>query len=113
MAVSNQQTHSLISHFLTQYQQKHNGPPRDFNRHRDKWGFQSMIEDLGMARAREIVTYYFSLPNNSHTVNGLLFNYDKLNTDMMEREEDEIERRRIRAETKQRVEEWRKRIERK
>jgi hypothetical protein len=108
MAVTNQQVHALVSHYLKLYGAKYEGAPRDFNRYRDKWGFQGMIEDFGPARAKQIVDYYLSLSRPSHPTNYLLFNYDKLNNAMLEREEDDKRRAELRAESKKRVEEWRK-----
>lgn len=108
MAVTQQQVHALISHYLKLYGEKYESAPRDFNRYRDKWGFQSMIEDFGAARARQIVDYYFSTARPTHPTNYLLFNYDKMNNAMLERDEDEKKRAQLRAESKRRVEEWRR-----
>ena len=107
MAVTNQQVHSLVTYFLKLYGQKYEEAPRDFNRYRDKWGFQSMIEDFGPARAKQIVEFYLSTSRPRHPVNYLLFNYEKLNTVMIEREKDEANRAKLMAESKKRVEEWR------
>lgn len=104
---ANQQAYALISLFEKHYQKKYNRKP-DLNRHRDKWGFQDMVEDLGYDIAQEIVVYYFELKYVGHPVQQLLRNYDKFRRVRDERREDEAERLRLRAETKKRVEDWEK-----
>lgn len=108
MAVTNQQVHTLVTYFLSRFNEKYESAPRDFNRYRDKWGFQGMIEDFGMPRSKQIIDYYFSLNRQNHTTNYLLYNYEKLHGVMLEREEDEEKRAALRAESKKRVEEWRR-----
>jgi hypothetical protein len=108
MAVTNQQVHSLVTYFLNAFKARYNAAPRDFNRFRDKWGFQAMIEDFGMDDAKRIIDFYFSTGRAYHPTNYLLFNYEKLNNAMLEREEDEANRAKLRAESRKRVEEWRK-----
>ena len=103
----NQQAYSLISLFEKHYERKYGRKP-SLNRHRDKWGFQDMVEDLGYDRAQEVVSYYFELRYVGHPLQDLLRNYDKFSRVMKERAEDEIERHRIREETRKRVEEFEK-----
>lgn len=104
---ANQQAYALITLFEKHYIKKYGRKP-DINRHRDKWGFQDMVEDLGYPLAQEIVEYYFDLNYINHPVQTLLRNYDKFNRVRDERREDEANRLRLRAETKKRVEEWEK-----
>jgi len=111
MAVTQAQVHALVTFFLKTFKDKYGENPRDFNRYRDKWGFQGMIEDFGAVRAKEIVSYYFETPKAHHPTNYLLFNYEKINNAMVEREEDEKKRAELRAESKKRVEEWRQQRE--
>ena len=77
MAVTNQQVHSLVTYFLKLYGQKYEEAPRDFNRYRDKWGFQSMIEDFGPARAKQIVEFYLSTYPPRHPVKKQNLKYYK------------------------------------
>lgn len=105
--VTAQQTHALIGLYLKEYSSKYGKTPLNFNRNREKWGFQSMIEDLGIDRSKEVIKYYFETGKMGHPVSHLLSNYDKINIRMLEREEDAANRERLRAETKKRVEEWR------
>jgi len=107
MAVSNQQSHALITYFLGKYRARYDKDPRDFNRHRDKWGFAAMIEQYGTPRSKEIIDYYFETRRPGHPVNYLLFNYDKLHQIMTEKAEDDEKRRQLRMESMKRVEAWR------
>lgn len=111
MAVSKQQTHALITFFLGRYHDKYEAAPKDFNRFRDQWGFQAMIEDYGTPKAKAIIDYYFETYRPSHPTSYLLYNYEKLKASMDERDNDEAERAKLRAESKKRVEEWRKKHE--
>jgi len=105
--VTSREVHTLISHYLKQYKDRYGREPRDFNRFRDKWGFQSIIEQYGMARAKDVVDYYMSTRRVGHPVNYLLYNYEKLYEIMTEKEKDEENRQRLIKESKERVKEWR------
>jgi|SRR6476469_4652879 len=107
MAASNQQSHALITYFMGKYRDMYNADPRDFNRHRDKWGFAAMIDQYGTPRAKQIIDYYFATKRPGHPVNYLLFNYDKLHQIMIDKAADEENRKKLIQESKKRVEEWR------
>lgn len=102
---ANQQAYALITLFEKHYDKHYHRKP-EINRHRDKWGFQDMVEDLGYDEAKDIVAYYFELKYIGHPVQTLLRNYDKFSRVKKERQEDEANRLRLRAETKKRVEEF-------
>ena len=106
-AVTSKQVHTLITQFLNNFDNRYGKKPMNFNRNRDKWGFQSMIEDLGMDRAKEVIDYYFTTNRYGHPSSYLLLNYDKVNQRMIEREEDEKNIKELLAESQKRVEEWR------
>ena len=98
-------THALISLYLKEYEAKYGRTPMDFNRYRQKWGFKSMIEDLGWENAQRVVKYYLSTNRPAHTVEWLFRNYDRVLVIILERESDEADRAKLRANTKKRVEE--------
>lgn len=107
-----QQTNALITLYLSEYKATygsatHNSVPPNFNRYKDKWGFQGMVDDLGYERARQVVKYYFDTEHSGHPVKYLLYNYGDISVAMVEEEEDEIKRVKLRAESKTRVDEWR------
>lgn len=95
----------LLAVYVKLYTVKYKEAPA-LNRHKEKWGFQDMIKDLGYARAREVLEYYMELPRGEFSTTYLFYNYEKLSETMYERERDEARRVRLRAETKERVEKW-------
>jgi hypothetical protein len=105
--ITTQQTHALISLFLKKYKDKYGKEPLRFNRYRDKWGFQSMAEDLGVDRAKEVIEYYFDTNKMGHPTSYLMNNYDKINERMIEKAEDVIKRKQLMQESAKRVAEWR------
>jgi len=96
-----------MDRYVKKYEDTYGTKPTNFNRFREKWGFQSMITDLGTNRAAEVVDYYFETRHIGHPVTGLLYNYDKLDELMKERAVDEENRAKLRRESEQRVKEWR------
>lgn len=107
MAVTTQQVHALVTRFLSNYDKKYGKRPLNFNRNREKWGFQSMAEDLGLDRAKEVIDYYFDTRKVGHPASFLLHNYDKIDQRMIDLEEDAINRKKLMQESAKRVEEWR------
>jgi ubiquinone/menaquinone biosynthesis C-methylase UbiE len=102
------QVQTLIGHYLKLYALKYNSSqPTDFNRYRDKWGFQAMADQFGYEVAKEIIEYYMQTPRFGHPVSQLLYNYEKIEKRMRERREDEEKRRLLREESMKRVERWR------
>lgn len=97
---------SLVTLYLKHYVEKYDRQPAAFNRHRDKWGFESMVQDLGYERAQEVVEYYFKTNRPLHPVQYLLYNYDKLDILMKEYAKDELDRAELRRLTEKRVKEW-------
>lgn len=105
-ATLNKQANALITLFVRLWKEKYPKSEPQINRYREKWGFQSMVEDLGYSRAQEVVEYYFKTGRVGHPVQQLLFNYDKLHKVMTEIAEDEAKRAELRAATEKRVREW-------
>lgn len=100
------QANGLIDCYINEYKAKYEDREPMLNRYRERWGFQSMAEDLGYARAKEVIAFYFRTGRVGHPVQYLLFNYDKLNKVLTEIEQDELKRAQLRAETEERVRMW-------
>ena len=101
-----QRANALVTFYLGLYTDHYRDKPFGFNRYRDKWGFEAMIDDLGYDLAKDVITYYFTTSRYGHPTKYLLYNYDVLNKDMRDAAEDEQIRIDLRADSKVRVEQW-------
>lgn len=105
-ATLTKQGNALVTLYVSEFVEKYSGKTPTINRHRDKWGFQSMVEDLGYERARQVVQYYFKTGRVGHPLQYLLYNYEKLDAILKELAEDEVKREELRKLTEKRVAEW-------
>lgn len=101
------QINTLVSQFVSNYKAKYGEPPPNFNRHRDKWVFRDMIEDLGFGNSKEVIDYYFETKHVGHPFMTLAYDYDQIYRVMREREHDDEVRARLRRESEARVKAWR------
>lgn len=104
-ATLNKYTNELLNLYINLYADKYKKSP-EMNRFKQKWGFRGMYEDLGKDQAKKVIEYYFALNRPGHAVDYLLYNYEKLDKIIREKEKDAVERERLRKETEQRVREW-------
>jgi len=104
---ANQQAYALISLYESEFEAKYRERPR-LNRHRDKWGFQDMVEDLGYGEAQEVIKYYFEMKFDvqRHPIQTLFRNYDRFAEIRRERAEDQERIKRLAKETEKRVKEF-------
>jgi hypothetical protein len=100
-----QQANALVTKYVNLYKEVHGSPPV-VNRHRDRWGFQSMIEDLGKGDAERVIAYYFSI-RKPHEISDLLRHYDDYHKNRLHDEEDKRRVAKLHEETARRVREWR------
>lgn len=101
--------YALVSYYILLYKEKYGKEPT-INRHRDRWGFEDMIEDLSEYEARLVMDYYFTTNKFGHPLNYLFRNYDKLYIKMNQFEQDKLDRQKLLRETKARVEEWENKV---
>lgn len=106
-ATETKQANALVTKYLTLYQQKIGRAPTNFNRYKHRWGFSSMIEDLGYPAAGEVIEYYFDIKRDFDPVE-LFSNYHVYWQRLEEHAADFIEREKLREETRKRVQEWEK-----
>lgn len=100
-----QQANALITKYVKLYTDKYGQAPV-INRYRERWGFQSIIEDLGRDDANAVLEYYFSLRGRDHTVPDLLRSYDELHKWRLADDKDKREVARLHEETARRAEEY-------
>lgn len=96
---------ALVTLFIKLYTEKYSAAPK-LNRYKAKWGFQSMVEDLGYERSQEVVHYYFRTSKQGHPVEFLHMNYEKIADYNEERKRDEAMRAELRRQTEQQVKEY-------
>jgi hypothetical protein len=104
-ATLTKQGNALVTLFVKAHTEKYGVAPK-LNRYKAKWGFQSMIEDLGYERSKEIVEYYFRTGKQGHPVEFLHMNYERIADYYEERKRDEEKRAELRRLTEQQVREW-------
>lgn len=102
---STQLSHTLINKYVASFKAKYGYKP-EMNRFKYKYGVESMIKDLGYERAQEVIEFYFRTERSHHPIDYLMYNYEKLDRFLKESDDDRLEREKIRADTKARVEEW-------
>jgi uncharacterized protein YdiU (UPF0061 family) len=104
------QAHALVSYFSKKYEERYGVKPV-INRYSARWGFDSILMDMTADETKALIDYYLETVSvNSHNLEWFFYNYDKLLNSKRKRDEDVAEQAVIREATKQRTEEWRKRI---
>lgn len=104
------QVHTLISYYLKKYKEKY-GFAAIVNRNRARWYVGNMLIDMTIDDAKGLIDYYFdTFGEKGHDLEWFLYNYDKLQVARVKRDEDAAALAHIRAESKRRAEEWRKKI---
>ena len=97
----NQKSHALVSLFKTQYKKRYGENPK-LNAYSAKYGMGDVMEDVGYERTRELIEYYFTCEAR-HSVTEFLNTYDSIDTLEQARKSDEEERRKLREETRRRI----------
>ena len=86
------------------YKEKYGRVPQ-LNKFREKWAMQDVIDSVGLDRAKELLIYYFSLPKGGHPLQFFFYNFDRIDSAVLEVEKDRNRRRLLLEETKKMVEE--------
>lgn len=104
-ATLNKYAGELLNLYVELFEKKYNRKP-EMNRFKQRWGFKGMYEDLGRETSKKVIEYYFGTSRPGHPIDYLLYNYEKLDKIIREREADAVEREKLRKQTEQRVKEW-------
>lgn len=94
----------LLDLYAVCYKEKYGKAPV-LNRHRDKWGFVDMLEDLDFEQCKELIEYYFRTTRPGHPLVGLFNNYDSLWKTKIDLDEDRRKKKELLAATKAKVKE--------
>ena len=101
---SNKEPYILISLYQSLYKDKYGRIPT-MNKFREKWAMQDVVDSIGFERAKDLLTYYFTLNKNGHPLQFFFYNFDKMDALKIEIEKDKEKRRLLLEETKKMVEE--------
>jgi hypothetical protein len=89
----------LMSLYQSLYKEKY-GKDANINKFREKWAMQDVIDSVGLDRAKDLMVYYFSLQKNGHPLQFFFYNFDRMNSTLIEIEKDKERRRLLLEETK-------------
>jgi hypothetical protein len=98
-----QQAQALLTRFIKGFESRYDWSPV-INRYKSKWGMVDVIDSIGYPRAVELVDYYFKCEAD-HTVEGFFNTFDSLDKMQKDQEADAKKRARLRAETRERMNE--------
>jgi hypothetical protein len=97
-------TYALLGLYENLYAEKYGSKPK-YNKFREKWAMQDIIDSVGFDRAKELIEYYFKVTKPRHPLQWFFYNFDKLDEMLNQSELDKIKRNKIREQTKRMVEE--------
>lgn len=93
----------LITLYQSLYKDKYGSLPK-MNKFREKWAMKDLIDSVGFDRAKELLEYYFTLPKGGHPLHFFMYNFDRIDSAMIEADKDKERRRLLLEETKHLVE---------
>jgi hypothetical protein len=102
-----QQCHALSTYFKDKFEEVVGYAPV-INRNKARWQFESILMDYSPTESRHLIDFYlehWSAPS----LDWFLYNYDKVVEEKQAREKSEAAAEKRRQQTKERLEEWRKR----
>lgn len=105
-ATKAKQAGDLLDLYALLFEESYGAKP-SLNRYRDKWGLVDVIDSVGVAKAKELLIFYFKTGKQGHPLQFFLFNFDKLEVGMKEAEKDESDKARLRRLTEERVKAFR------
>ena len=101
---NNKEPYILLTEYQNLYKERYKKVP-SINKFREKWAMQDVIDSVGFDRAKQLLTYYFSLNKNGHPLQFFFYNFDKMDALKIEIDRDKEKRRLLLEETKKMVEE--------
>ncbi len=107
MATKAQKAYALNSYFAKKYKEARHTEYHG-NTHRDKWGFQDMLDDLGEDKSRAVIDWYFGTERGEYSAQNLFNNYEKIADAMDDYEVEKEKTLSLLEATRRKVEEARK-----
>lgn len=96
--------YALLGFYEKCYTEKYGNKPK-YNKYREKWGVQDLIDTVGFDRAKDLLSYYFRIDRPNHQLQWFLYNFDKLDDMLVQIEKDKARRTMLLEQTKRMVEE--------
>ena len=103
MAV-NKEPYILLSVYSNLYEDLYGSKPT-INRYKEKWSMQDVLDSIGFERAKNVLNYYFKTGKNKHPLNFFYNNFERIESMMIQIDEDKANRGRLLEATKRMVEE--------
>ena len=103
MAV-NKEPYILLSVYSNLYEGLYGSKPT-INRYKEKWSMQDVLDSIGFDRAKAVLDYYFKTGKNKHPLNFFYNNFERIESMMMQINEDKANRSRLLEATRRMVEE--------
>lgn len=101
---SNKEAYILLSKYDTLYKERYGSKPR-YNRFKEKWAMQDVIDSIGVDRAEVLIDYYFKVTKQGHPLTWFFYNFDKLDEMLVKIEADKERRAMLLEQTRRMVEE--------
>lgn len=96
--------HTLLGIYDNLYLEKYGNKPK-YNKYREKWAMQDVMDSVGFDRAKVLLQYYFNVTKPRHPLQWFFYNFDKLDDMLEQKEQDALKREKLREQTKRMVEE--------
>ena len=101
---SKKEVYVLLNLYDKQYRERYDKKPF-YNRFKEKWAMQDVIDSVGIDRAKELIVYYFKVTKPGHPLTWFFYNFDKLDDMLQKVEADNQRRKYLLEQTKRMVEE--------
>lgn len=95
--------HVLLGMYDKLYFERYDKKPK-YNKFREKWAMQDVIDSVGLDRAKELLLYYFKVTKPGHPLSWFFYNFDKLDDMLNQSELDKMKRQKLLEQTKKMVE---------
>lgn len=103
-SASDKAVYILLGKYDTLYKERYGTKPR-YNRFKEKWAMQDVIDSVGVDRSLELIEYYFKVTKPGHPLTWFFYNFDRLDAMLVNVEEDKKRRATLLEQTKRMVEE--------
>lgn len=98
------EAYMLVSFFCSLYKEKYK-KTSIVNKYREKWAMKDVIDSVGYDRAKVLLEQYFKLNKSDHNLAWFFYNFDKIDSSLVELEKDRARRELIMKQTELMVKE--------